>query len=1139
MSDIGRWLEELGLGQYVDAFRENDIDESLLPDLTDGALKELGVASMGHRLKLLKALEARSGTDVVAEQIPGPIPDPLAKSALAQPDKPRTDAERRQLTVMFCDLVGSTGMSEALDPEDLRAVMAAYRQAAGDVVARYDGHVAQYLGDGLMVYFGWPRAHEDDAERAVRAGLEIVAAVKTVNAVAPLQVRLGIATGAVVVGEGSDDAQANKLAVGKTPNLAARLQGLAQPDQIVIGPGTRRLTRGAFDYEDLGPQSLKGIVEPVPASRVVGESGAADRFEATMSGRLTPLVGRDSELALLMDRWHQAADGEGQVVLLSGEPGIGKSRITQELRARLADEPHTRLRYQCSPYHINSALHPVIVQFEHAAGFSHDDTAEAKLDKVEAILEDGAGDAEGAALIASLLGLPVERYPPLELSTQRRKDQILQVLSDQVLALAARAPVLMIFEDAHWIDPTSREVLDLLIESVARHRVLAVITFRPEFEPPWSGEPHVTPLSVNRLARRHGAAMIAKVTGGKPLPEELLAQIVAKTDGIPLFVEELTKTILETGVLEETDSGYVLAGPLPDLAVPSSLRDSLMARIDRLEHVKEVAQIGACIGREFSRTMIAAVAQMAEDDLGDALDKLIATELVNRRGQTYTFKHALVQDAAYDSLLKVRRTELHGRIVDTLTTDASDSDKAPPQLLAYHAMEAGRTDLAVEKWYQAAVAARGRSEITEAIALLEKGLTVIAKATSLADQERWLFAYRAALAPLYMATRGGASPMADEMYESAIAMIDHAQSVEQAAPVMFGATLCWISCGKGDEARAMGERLLSQFRGRDQPVARMAVQNWAGMIAMFRAATREAIQSYDQVIADYDRGTHRHLGDAFGTDPLVMALAWKGYCQFEIGLLDQMQTSSADCLAWADTLGHRYSQHWAYWLAGADLQHFRRDSQAALHCATRGIELGNKYGFDNAMLRLHAGWAMVQLGQPDIGSTEMVDALDAIWQSGYRDVLAPRLTAQVAEALGQMGRPEDGLRLMRDAPDRKASGGKPRRFSDIYRAEGELLWALGDVDRDEVESFLREAVVIADEDDHITRGLRAATSYARFMIEHARAQEAYDVLAPRYAGFTEGFDTPDLTDAKGVLDKLASVGVREITTAGGGVYETL
>jgi class 3 adenylate cyclase len=591
--DIVAWLKELDLAQYTAAFRDNAIEAEVLPDLTDADLEKLGVL-LGHRKRLLRAIATlhQAGVSPSPTEPPG---EPLAAA-------PAT-AERRQLTVMFCDLVGSTALSARLDPEDLRAVIGAYHRCAAAVIERAGGFVAKYMGDGVLAYFGYPRADEHDAERAVRAGLALVEAVAGLDTTAEmrLQVRVGIATGLVVVGDliGQGAAQ-EQAVVGETPNLAARLQALAAPGTVVIGPSTRRLTGGLFDYEDLGPVEIRGLAAPVVASRVLRESGAESRFEA-LRATATPLVGRDEELAMLQRRWQRAKSGEGCVVLLSGEPGIGKSRLAQTLIERLAGEPHIRLRTFCSPHHQESALYPTITQLERAAGFRREDTAAQRLDKLEAVLVQATNDlGEAVPLLAALLSIPTDgRYPRLDLTPQKQKERTLRALVTQIEGLAARQPLLMLFEDAQWSDPTSLELYDLIVDRVPALRVLLIVTFRPEFTPPWTGQPHVTSCGLNRLAPRQRAEIIASITGGKALPAEIAAQIIDRTDGVPLFVEELTKAVIESGMLTEAGDRYTAAkttgsgpGTMP-LAIPASLQASLSARLDRLAPVREVAQIGA------------------------------------------------------------------------------------------------------------------------------------------------------------------------------------------------------------------------------------------------------------------------------------------------------------------------------------------------------------------------------------------------------------------------------------------------------------------------------------------------------------------------------------------------------------------
>jgi class 3 adenylate cyclase len=693
--DIAAWLHGIGLEQYEPVFRENDIDGDVLPGLTAEDLKDLGINSVGHRRRLLGAIAAlnESGTQTAIVPVDG---------------APATEAERRQLTVMFCDLVGSTELSSRLDPEDLREVIAAYHRAVSDVVRSLDGFVAKYMGDGVLVYFGYPRAHEDDAERAVRAGLGVIDAVGRLDVKSiRLQARIGIATGLVVVGDLIGEGSAREQSVvGETPNLAARLQALADPDAVVIAAVTHRLVGDLFEYRNLGAIELRGISAPVPAWQVLRPSVVASRFEALRGSALSQLVGRDEEIDLLLRRWARAKTGDGQVVLVSGEPGIGKSRITAAFDERLHAEPHLRLRYFCSPYHQDSALYPFIDQLGRAAGFTHDDPPATRLEKLEALLARAAPPDEDVSLLADLLSLPASgRYPLPNLSPQRKKERTLEALIRQHEGLSRQQPIIMVFEDAHWIDPTSRELLDLAVERIRSLPALMIVTFRPEFQPPWAGQPQVSMLTLNRLERRDRTVLVEQIAGGRALPEDVVAQIVDRADGVPLFVEELTKSVLESGVLREESDRYVLDGALPPFAIPTTLHASLMARLDRLASVRLVAQIGAAIGREFSYVLLHAVSRLPEDELQSALARLVASELVFQRGlppdAVYSFKHSLVQDAAHNSLLRGARQQLHAQIAEALETQSPEMMDSQPELFAQHYAEAGLVEKSVACWGKA------------------------------------------------------------------------------------------------------------------------------------------------------------------------------------------------------------------------------------------------------------------------------------------------------------------------------------------------------------------------------------------------------------------------------------------------------
>jgi class 3 adenylate cyclase len=707
--DVLAWLRGLGLEQYEQAFRENDVDAEVLPELTAEDLIGLGVVSIGHRRKLLAAITAlREGPTPSRDAADRIIPGPVAKEDTSGPVSPT--AERRQLTVMFCDLVGSTSLSARHDPEDLRGILGTYHRCVAETVEGFGGFVARYMGDGVLIYFGYPQAHEDDAERAIRCGLAMLDRVPQLNQAEALHVRIGIATGLVVVG----GEVVEHDVVGETPNLAARLQALAAPDTVVIAAGTRRLLGALFEYRDLGAVEIKGITVPVPAWQVLRPSAVASRFEALRGSALTPLVGREEEIELLLRRWARAKTGDGQVALISGEPGIGKSRITAELKDRFHAESHIRLRYFCSPYHQDSALYPFVDQLGRATGFAPDDPPAVRLEKLEVLLARAATPDEDAAFIADLLSLPAsDRHPLPNLSPQRKKERIVEALIRQLEGLAREQPVLMVFEDAHWIDPTSRELLDLTIERVRNLPVLLIVTFRAEFQPPWAGQPQVTMLALNRLDRRDRSALVSQIAGGKALPDQVVDQIVERTDGVPLFIEELTKSVLESGV--------------PLVGIPTTLHDSLMARLDRLASVRLVAQIGAAIGRQFSYPLLRAVSNLPEDELQASLARLVAAELVFQRGApteaVYTFKHALVQDAAHGSLLRSTRQQLHAQIAEALETLSPELVDSQPELFAQHYAEAGLIEKSVACWGKAGHRSAARSAMAEAVAQFHRGWT--------------------------------------------------------------------------------------------------------------------------------------------------------------------------------------------------------------------------------------------------------------------------------------------------------------------------------------------------------------------------------------------------------------------------------
>src|SRR6516164_4502405 len=830
MQDIANWLKAVCLGEYAQRFADNAIDLSVIRDLTEQDLKDLGVL-LGHRRKILRA---------IAELPAAPAPTEAATEPALR-DAP----ERRHLTVMICDLVGSTALSARLDPEDMRAVIDAYHAACARITRTYDGFLAEFRGDGILAYFGYPRAHEDDAERTVRAGLDIIAAVARLktHAAEPLAVCIGIATGVVVVGEG---ALREHAVVGDTPNLAARLQALAEPGTIVVAASTRRLLGDLFRLRDLGLHKVKGIAEPVAGWAVEGVSDSESRFEAVRMAGLTDLIGREYELDFLLERQRLAWKGEGQIVLISGEPGIGKSRLAAALAERIAGEPYMRLRYQCSPYHTSSALRPFIAQLERAAGFKADDVPEQRLDKLEALLAGGALQVQAVApLFAALLSIPFgERYAPLALTSTQQRRRTLAALLDQFEDLARRQPILLSFEDAHWADATSLELLDLTVERMSRLPVLALFTFRPEFGPPWVGLPNVGTLTLGRLDRSNVESMVARVTGGRVLPAEVMKQIVTKTDGNPLFVEELTKTVLEAGILVEDAEGYRLDGPLPPLAIPETLQDSLMARLDRLAPVREIAQIAAAIGREFSYPLVRALVGRDETALKHGLAQLEQAGLVFRRGEppdaVYSFKHALVRDAAYESLLKSRRHQLHGQIARALEQSFADIVASQPETVAQHFTAAGLVDPAIDYWLNAGHLALSRSANAEAVKHLRQGIELTRSLAPSPERVRKELDFYLALGPAMAATEGDAAPETLRVFSHARELLGDGGTLTEQMTVLWGAYLAHSMRAEHTAARDVAHQCLALAAHHEHPGMSALANRFMGQTLHFMGAFVEA-----------------------------------------------------------------------------------------------------------------------------------------------------------------------------------------------------------------------------------------------------------------------------------------------------------
>jgi class 3 adenylate cyclase len=909
--DIVIWLRSLGLGKYEASFRENEIDETVLPSLTHETLRELGVAAVGHRLKLLDAIAA------LRNVASGNAPSLDAATPSSTPSAhPEDRAERRQVAVMFSDLVGSTAMSARMDPEDLREVISAYQKCVAETVQRFGGFVAKYMGDGVLVYFGYPQAHEDDPERAVRAGLELVTAVGNLKPRAPLQTRVGIATGLVVVSDliGSGASQEQAI-VGETPNLAARLQSIAEPNSVVVAESTRKLVGSLFELEDLGAQNLKGVEGTARAWAALRPSSVESRFDALHAGALTELVGREEELELLLRRWSKAKGGEGQVVLLTGEPGIGKSRLTAALMERLAGELHTRIRYFCSPQHTDSALYPIISQMERAARYAHDDSIQGKLDKLDALLSQSSTPPQDAALLSEMLSVPNDgRYPQLELTPQQRRHKTLEALTAQLEALAQAKPVLMIFEDAHWIDPTSLEGVGRTVDRLRTLGVLLIVTYRPEFEPPWIGRPHVSALTLNRLGEREIAAMIDRVTGNKALPESIRQDIIDRTDGVPLFVEEMTKAVLETE--NESEARRTTAAvPSPALAVPASLHASLMARLDRLGPAKEVAQIGAAIGREFSHSLLAAVVQKPEAELNSAVDRLIAASLLFRQGvpphATYLFKHALVQDAAYGTLLREPRRALHARVAEALESQFAEIAENQPELLARHCTEAGLIEKAAALWGKAGQRSLARSALVEAAEQLTRALDQIAALPATPALRREAIKLQVALISPLVHVKGYAAPETKAATERAHALIEQAEALGEPPEdplllfsVLYGFWAANYVAFNGDVTRELAARSLALAEKQGAKIPLMIGHRLMGMSLLHTGEIALGRAHHDRAIARYDPAEHRPLATRFGQDVGMALLSYRSLALWMLGYPEAALADADRALSDARDIGH-------------------------------------------------------------------------------------------------------------------------------------------------------------------------------------------------------------------------------------------
>jgi class 3 adenylate cyclase/predicted ATPase/tRNA A37 threonylcarbamoyladenosine biosynthesis protein TsaE len=1118
MEKIADWLEKLGMSEYIQSFTEHRIDVSVLRYLTDQDLKDISIP-LGHRRKILAAIDELT---VTAPATP--------KFAVGK--EPGTDAaERRQITVMFSDLVGSTALSTCMDPEDLREVISSYQKCVADTVQRFSGFVARYMGDGVLVYFGYPQAHEDDAERAIRAGLELVKAVTELKSRTSLKVRVGMATGVVVVGDliGAGETQERGI-VGETPNLAARLQGIAEPNMVVICDSTRRLVGNLFELDDLGPKDLKGLARPARAWAALRESSVASRFEALHAIGLTTLVGRDEESELLLRRWLKAKSSEGQVMLLSGEAGIGKSRLTAALLEGLAIEPHARLRYFCSPQHTDSAFYPIIGQMERAAGLVHDDTWQAKLDKLDAMLAQNSTSIEDVTLFAEMLSLPNDgRYPTLELTPEQRRQRTLDALIFQIQALTRSSPVLMIFEDAHWTDPTSLEALGRAVDRIATLPVLLIVTFRPEFDPPWIGRPHVTALAINRLAQREVGAIIDHLVGDKVLPEGIREEIIERTDGIPLFVEEMTKATLEA-CSEGAGEQAAAAVPLPASAVPASLHASLMARLDRLGDAKEVAQIGAAIGREFSHALLAAVVRQPEPELGSAVNRLIAAGLLFRQGvpphASYLFKHSLVRDAAYGTLLRQSRRALHARIAETLESQFADIAERQPELLARHCTEAGLIEKAATLWGKAGQRSLERSALVEAAEQLTRALTQIATLSATPALRREQIKFQVAIITPLMHVKGYAAPETKAAAEQARVLIEQAEALGEPPDdplllfsVLFSFWTTSFVAFNGDSLRELASQFLALAEKQTATVPLMIGHRMMGSV-LHTGAFAEGRAHLDRAITLYDPAEHRLLATRFGQDIRVAALSYRSWALWMLGYPDAALVDTSRAIEEAREIGQAATVMYA--LVHALLIHIQCGNYATANAeADELITLANEKGalFWKAQGMSKQGCILAVTGKA-AEAVQMITSGIAAWRSTGSTAWMPLYLSYLARAYGELGQFDHARCCTEEAMTAMEATKERWHEADVHRLAGEI--ALLSPEPDAAKAYFERALSVARAQQAKSWELRAAMGMARLWCDQGKRQQARDLLAPVYGWFTEGFDTLDLKEAKTLLDTLAA-----------------
>jgi predicted ATPase/class 3 adenylate cyclase len=1054
----------------------------------------------------------------------GPLRPRLPK---VQPELTESSsAERRRVTVVFCDLVGSTELSGQLDPEELDEVVRKYRNAAADVIRRQEGHVLQFLGDGVLACFGYPIGHEDDARRAVRAALEVVEAVMQLDSrmSQSLQVRIAVHTGLAIVGKLSDES--GITIIGETPNVAARLQSLAEPGTVIVSDSTYRLVEGFFVSSHLGPHRLKGIQRSIDLYSVLSESRVQSHFERAIAKGLTPFVSREAELHLLLDKWSEARDGPSQIVFLTGEAGIGKSRLLRMLRERTAGEIVIDLAVRCSQYYQDSALYPWIDLLQRLFGFESAEPVEAKLDKLERAL-DSFGFSLELPLFAELLSLPNDRYPVLSMSPQRRKQKTFDAILAWLFKLAERNPTRLIVEDVHWADPSSLGLLGLLVDKVAQTRMFVALAFRSGFILPWRIKPHVTNIALAPLSREATDLMVSEVAGGE-LPPSLAQEIVEKTEGVPLFVEELTRMVLESGILDKKDTGYELTSSSPFLAIPSTLYESLMARLDRLGTAKEVAQIAAVIGKECSYDLLRAVSQFEETKLTGALIRLVDAELFDQRptssANNYRFRHALIRDAAYESLLKKKRRQYHRKTAEILQERFPETVEAQPELLANHFSEAGLIAEAVPFWIKAGQRAIERSADQEALRHLSRGLELLNLLPESLERFRDELLLQTCLGTALIATKGFSSPDVERAYSRARQLCQQAGEVPQLFPVLSGLWMFYTSRGEHVAARDLAEHCLRIAQTVEDTGLLVHSHQILGVGLIITGDFVKANENLQQALEKYDARKHRSMVYTYGQDPAAFVLTLISWPLWFLGYPDQALRRCRE----AETLAHQLNHPFTSLTVaafGTWLYQFTRNPEAVEALASQAISISTDHGF--AFYRPYGlimrGWALTERGQVSDGIAQMRTGLDEYRTTGGGSI-KPSFLSPLAEAYGKMGQFKQALNVLAEAKDLADENEERWWQAELHRIKGELLLqhrgghtAMHN-DEVEAEDCFHQALGVARSQRAKSLELRAAMSLCRLWIPQSRCSEAQRLLQKSLDTFEEGFETRDLTDAKLLME---------------------